>query len=162
MSHQQVRLGGLSRGEVEGLVGAEGHAAGIGRLELLLAETGAQLGEAVLAVACFKLLPRLPGWVEEGLRDAVEYGRPAPVACVGGQAGKAEAGIGDTGTIADVAADPQGCRETGSRAVGVITSTPRERPLLSQLQRKSRPCPLPPCRATTSGIADRPSHCSGT
>ena len=87
MSYEQVRLGGLSGGEVQGLVGAECHAHGIGRLELLLTETGAHLGEAVLAVARFKLLPRLPGWVEEGLRDAVEPGRPAPVARVGGQAG---------------------------------------------------------------------------
>jgi len=69
---------GSSGGEVQGLVGAECRAHGIGRLELLLAETGAHLGEAVLAVARFKLLPRLPGWVEEGLRDAVEHGRPAP------------------------------------------------------------------------------------
>src|SRR6266516_590272 len=58
---------GLSGGQVEGLVGAEVHALGIGSLELFLAEVGAHLAEAVVAVARFKFLPRLSGWVEEGL-----------------------------------------------------------------------------------------------
>ena len=38
----------------------------------------------------------------------------------------------------------------------------RERASRSQLHRKSRPWPLPPCSATTSGSAAAPSHCSGT
>jgi len=75
---------GLSGSQVEGLIGADRHARGVGLLELLLAEVTAHLVEAVLAVVRFKLLPRLSGPVEEGLRDAMEYGRLAPVADVRG------------------------------------------------------------------------------
>jgi hypothetical protein len=49
-----------------------------------------------------------------------------------------------------------------SRAVGAIRSTPRERASASQLQRKSRPWPLPPWSATISGAGVRPSDVSGT
>lgn len=63
----------------------------MGSVELVLAEVGAHLAEAVPAIARFKLLPRLPSGVEEGLRDAVERGRPVPVARVRGQARQAEA-----------------------------------------------------------------------
>jgi len=45
-------------GQVEGLVRAERHAGGVGPLELLVAEVAAYLVQAVLAVACLKLLPR--------------------------------------------------------------------------------------------------------
>jgi hypothetical protein len=46
----------------------------VGLLELLLAEVGAHLAEAVLAVVGLELLPRLSSWVKEGLRGAVERG----------------------------------------------------------------------------------------
>ena len=49
-----------------------------------------------------------------------------------------------------------------SRDVGESRSTPRDLASVSQLHRKSRPCPWPPCSATTSGRADSRSHCSGT
>src|SRR5215831_2114884 len=87
---------GLSGGQVEGLVEAERLALGQGSVELLLAEVCAYQVEAVLPVACFKLLPRLSRTVQEGLRDAVQHGRPVPVAGVGGQGRQAEAGVGDT------------------------------------------------------------------
>jgi len=55
-------------------------------LGLLLAQVSAPLVEAVLAVARFEFLPRLSGLVEDGLRGAVQQGRPVPVGRVGGQA----------------------------------------------------------------------------
>ena len=119
MSRGKIRRGGLSGGQVECLIGAERHACGVGPVELLLAEVGAHLVQAVPAVACFKLLPRLPGPAEEGLRNAVEHGRPVPVTRIGGQARQAETGEGDTGTIPVAAAHPQGGLEAGSRAAGV-------------------------------------------
>jgi hypothetical protein len=51
MSREKVRLEGVSRGQVKGLAGAECHACGVGPAELLRAEVGAHLVEAVLAVA---------------------------------------------------------------------------------------------------------------
>jgi len=88
MSQEKIRLGrvGLTGGQVEGLVEAECHAPGVVLLGLLLAEVGAHLVEAVLAVARFQLLPCLPGSVEDCLRGAVQQGRPVPVGRVGGQA----------------------------------------------------------------------------
>jgi len=86
MSGGKIRLGGLSGDQVEGLAGAERHALGVGLVELLLAEVGAHLLQAVLAIERFKLLPWLPGWVDESLRDAVEHSRPVPVIRVRGQA----------------------------------------------------------------------------
>ena len=50
----------LSGGQVEGLVEAERHALGVGPLEQFLAQVGAQLVEAVLAVAGFEILPGCP------------------------------------------------------------------------------------------------------
>ena len=38
-----------------------------------------------------------------------------------------------------------------SLEVGLMTMTLRERAVRSQVHRNPRPCPLPPCRATTSG-----------
>jgi len=111
---------GRSGDQVEGLVEAECHALGVGLLELLLAEVGAHLVQAVPAVARFKRLPRCSRSVEEGLRGAVEHGGLAPVTRVRGQAGQAETGDGDTGTVPVAAADPQGCPEAGSRAVGSL------------------------------------------
>ncbi len=67
-------------------------------LELLLAEVGAHLAEAVLAVVGLELLPRLSSWVKEGLRGAVERGRLVSVARVRGQARQAETGVGNAGT----------------------------------------------------------------
>jgi len=77
---------GLTGGQVEGLAGAEGHAFGVVLLGLLLAQVSAHLVEAVLEVARFEFLPRLSGLVEDGLRGAVQQGRPVPVGRVGGQA----------------------------------------------------------------------------
>ena len=119
MSQEKISLGGRSGGQVEGLAGAERHAPCVGLLELLLAEMGAHLLDAVAAVARIGVIPRRPGRAEEGLGDAVEQGRPAPVARVGSQARQAEAGVGHAGTVPDAAADPQGCLEAGSRAVRV-------------------------------------------
>jgi hypothetical protein len=116
MSCGKIRRGGLPGGQLECLIGAERHTCGVGPVELRLAEVGAHLVQAVPAVACFKLLPRLPGPAEEGLRNTVEHGRPVPVARIGGQA---EIGEGDTGTIPVAAAHPQGGLEAGSRAAGV-------------------------------------------
>jgi len=107
------------RDQVEDLVRAERHASGVGSLELLRAEVGAHLVEAVLEIARFKFSPRLSSPVEEGLRSAVERSRAVPVASVRGQARQAEAGVGDTETIPVATADPQGCLEAGSRTVGV-------------------------------------------
>ena len=49
-----------------------------------------------------------------------------------------------------------------SRAVGDSSSICRERASASQLHRKSRPWPLPPWSATTSGIGVFASEASGT
>src|SRR6516225_4448503 len=124
MSHEKISREGLSGSQVKSLAGAERHAPGVGSIELLLAEVGAHLVEAVPAVARLELLPRLFGWVERGLREAVEHGRPVPVARVRGQARQAEAGVGDTETVPVAAADPQGFVEAGSRAVRVVVLAP--------------------------------------
>jgi len=50
---------------------AEGLALGVGALELLLAERGTHLAEAVLAVARFGLLPVFSGPVQEDLGGTV-------------------------------------------------------------------------------------------
>jgi len=76
MSGGKVSLEGFTRGQVEGLIGAECHALGVGLLELFLVQVGAHLGHGVLAVARFKLLPRLSDWAEEGLCGAVEHTCP--------------------------------------------------------------------------------------
>ena len=110
----------LSEGHVEGFAGVERHAPGVGPLELLPAEVGTHLVEAVLAVVRFKFLPRLPDWVEGALRDAVEHGCLVPVARVRGEACQAEAGVSNTGTVPVVAAYSQGRGEAGSRAAGVV------------------------------------------
>ena len=118
---EKIGLGGPFRDQVEDLVRAERHASGVGSLELLRAEVGAHLVEAVLEVARFKFSPRLSSPVEEGLRSAVERSRAVPVASVRGQARQAEAGVGDTETIPVATADPQGCLEAGSRTSGSLS-----------------------------------------
>ena len=87
---------GGSEGEVEGLVDAECLALGVGALELLLAEGGTHLAEAVLAVAGFGLLPGFTGPVQKDLGDTVQLPGPVPVARVGGEACQAKAGVGQT------------------------------------------------------------------
>ncbi len=51
----KISLGGLPGRQVEDLVGAERHASGLGSLQLLPAEAGAHLAEALPAVARFGL-----------------------------------------------------------------------------------------------------------
>jgi len=46
----------------------------------------AYLGQVVLPVLRLEVLPRFPGPVEEGLRDAVQDSRTVPVAQIRGQA----------------------------------------------------------------------------
>src|SRR5215831_19258525 len=65
-----------AQGQAESLVEAERHALGVGPFKLLLAEGGTHPVEAVPAVAGFRVLPRLSGSVQEGLRDAVKLGGP--------------------------------------------------------------------------------------
>jgi hypothetical protein len=76
--------------------------------ELLLVQVSEHAIQAVPAVACVQVLPRQPGPVLEGLRDAVQQGRPVPVARVRGQAGQTEAGGGELGVVPATAANPQG------------------------------------------------------
>jgi hypothetical protein len=65
----------VSGGQVNGVVEAERRAVGVGSLEPFLAEMGAHLDEAVLAVARFELLPRLSGWVDASAVAAVSSER---------------------------------------------------------------------------------------
>ena len=77
---QRNRLGGRegsSEGGVDGLVEAERHPAGVGLLELIVAQGRASLVEAFLAVAR-RGIPRSSGPVEQGLRGAVQHGCPVP------------------------------------------------------------------------------------
>jgi hypothetical protein len=83
-------------GCVEGLLEAERRAVGVDPVEVLLAEAGAHLVEAVLAVARLGFLPSTSGPVKKGLRGAVHLAGPVPVAQVGGEAGQAEAGVRQT------------------------------------------------------------------
>lgn len=55
---RKVSLEGFSGGQVEGLIGAERHALGVGLFELLSAEMGAHLVQAVASIGGFKVLPR--------------------------------------------------------------------------------------------------------
>jgi hypothetical protein len=65
----------------------------------------AHLDEVVLPVPRLEVLPRFPGPVGEGLRDAVEQSRPVPVAQVRGQAAQAEDGAADDRLFTVPAAD---------------------------------------------------------
>ena len=91
----------------------------MGPLVLFLADEGAHLIEAVPSVARFQLLPGKPGPAEKSLGDAMEHGRPRPVAGIGGQAREAEAGVGDSVVVAVAAASAQGALEAIARAAGV-------------------------------------------
>ena len=98
-------------GRVEGLLEAERHAMGVDPLEVLLAEAGTRLVEAVLAVARLAFFPPMSGPVKKGIRGAVQLACPVPVALVGGEAGQAEAGVGQTWPVTVPAAYPQACLE---------------------------------------------------
>src|SRR3984885_6850977 len=78
------------------------------------------LVDALAAVARFGLLPRLCDLVSEALRRAVERSCQLPVAAIGGQAGQAEAGVGEAGTVPVPAAYPQDRLERGPRTLGVV------------------------------------------
>lgn len=82
------------KGEVDGLVEAECHPAGVGPLELLTAEGPACLVEAFLATALVAGFPRGACLFRQGLRDAVQRGCTVPVPQVGGQARQPDDGAG--------------------------------------------------------------------
>ena len=107
-------------GEADGLVEAEGHAVGIGPLELLVAQGCYRLVEAFLAVARVEGVPRNSGLVEQGLRGSVQHGCPVPVAQIAVHAGQPQGGEGHVSHLAGPAAGPQGFFERGSRAVEVV------------------------------------------
>jgi len=106
------------------LLGAQRQAPGVVPFGLLLAEVRANLREAFAAIADFGLLPGFSGLVEGGLRDAVEYAGPRPLARIRGQARQAEHGVGDAEALAAAAAHPQRVLEGGPRAVVVAVLAP--------------------------------------
>jgi hypothetical protein len=55
---------------------------------------------------------------------AVEHARARPLACVGGQAGQAQHGVGDAEALAAAAADPQRVCEAGPGAIGIAVLAP--------------------------------------
>src|SRR5580692_3481796 len=106
-------------GHVEGLLKAERRAVGVDQVELLLAEAGTYLVQAVLAVARLASLPLFSCLVEKGLRGAVQLAGPAPIAQVAGETCQAEAGVGQTGPAPVPAAYPQACHEHRPRTLRV-------------------------------------------
>jgi hypothetical protein len=81
---------------VEGLPEAERGALGVDPAELLLAKAGTHLVEAVLAVARLALYPPFSRAVKKGLRGAVQFTGPVPVAQIGGEARQAEDRVSQT------------------------------------------------------------------
>ena len=79
----------------------------------------AHLGQVALPVPRLDVLPRFPGPVEEGLRDAVQDRRTVPVAQIRGQAAQAEDGAGDDRLFTAAAADAQAGFERGPGPVRV-------------------------------------------
>ena len=103
---------------------AERHALGVGPVELLIAQARAYLGEAVLPVASFEVLPHFAGRVEKGLGDGVQRRGPVPVASIRGQARQAEAAAGATRLLSVSPAQAQARLEHGPRAVQVPLLAP--------------------------------------
>ena len=111
---------GFPEGEADDLFEAECSAAGVGLLELLVAEGRTCLVEAFLPAARVERIPPGSDLVHQGVLGAVQDGCPVPVTQVGGQGREPEDGGGQGVLVAGAAAPPDDVLESGSRAVEVM------------------------------------------